>query len=392
MNPPSVSDYRWPAEWEPHAATWLSWPHNEASWPGRFETVEPAYAAMVRALAESEPVWINVCDQEMEDRARRFLRSAGASGEIAFQHIPTNDAWCRDHGAIFLAESPELERFAAGYSHAEDRSRTRQSLDDPTRDVSKSGDFGYGLNLFENPQGRIALIATDWRYNAWGGKYPHDLDDAVARRMADALGVTRMAHSMVLEGGSIDGNGAGALLTTEACLLHPNRNHDLSRERIEAELRMGLGVREILWLGEGIAGDDTDGHIDDITRFVGERTVVTVIELDAHDENYRPLRENRARLADMAIEGRALEVIELPMPPRIEFEGQRLPASYANFYIANSKILLPGYDNQTDDRARRILAELFPQRDVEIIDCRDLIWGLGAFHCLTQQVPAVIAT
>ena len=345
MESSPTNEYRWPAEWEPHAATWLSWPHNEASWPGKFETVEPAYARMVRALAESEPVWINVRDGVMEDRARRFLCNAGTVGEIEFHHIPTNDAWCRDHGAIFLT----------------------RNADDGTP---------------------AELVAGDWRYNAWGGKYPHNLDDAVARRMAERLGIACVEHSMVLEGGSIDGNGAGALLTTEACLLHPNRNPELKHEQIEDELRGGLSVREILWLGDGIVGDDTDGHVDDLTRFVDERRVVTVVESDPQDENYQPLRENRERLAAMALDGRALDIVELPMPPAVYHNGQRLPASYANFYIANTKVLLPSYDAATDDRARGILAEQFPTREVEIIDCRDLIWGLGAFHCLTQQVPS----
>lgn len=340
--------YRWPAEWEPHAATWLSWPHNRESWPGKFETVEPAYAEMVRALAESEPVWINVRDEAMEARARTILRRAGADDRISFHHIPTNDAWCRDHGAIFLV---------------------------PKQRAGATAD----------------LLATDWRYNAWGGKYPHALDDAVARQMAEVLGAKRFRQTMVLEGGSIDGNGAGALLTSESCLLHPNRNPSLSRSDIEAELRNTLGVREIFWLGEGIAGDDTDGHVDDLTRFVAEGVVVTVVENNASDDNYQPLRENRERLARVQVRGRPLEVVELPMPPPIFHSGERLPASYANFYIANSKVLVPGYHARTDERARAILSELFPKRDVEVIDCRHLIWGRGAFHCLTQQVPTGVA-
>ena len=340
MNTSSQTKLRWPAEWEPHRGTWLSWPHNEESWPGRFETVEPAYAEMVRAIAESEIVWINVRDAEMEKQAQGYLRQAGARGDIRFLPIPTNDAWCRDHGAIFLV-------------------------------------------------GEEALLASDWRYNAWGDKYPHELDDAVARQMAEVLDVPWIPHDVVLEGGSIDGNGAGALLTTESCLLNPNRNPHLNREQIEGILRSGLGVEEILWLGDGIAGDDTDGHIDDITRFVGERRVVTVMESDPNDENFDPLRENRERLGRFTVGGKPLDVVELPMPPAIRYDGERVPASYANFYITNGKILLPGYDTATDERARGILAELFPERTIEVIDCRDLIWGLGSFHCLTQQVPAV---
>lgn len=346
--------YRTPAEWEPHAATWLSWPHNQESWPGRFETVEPVYAQMVRTIAAGETVHINVCDAAMERRAKRFLSDAGAAGDIRFHHVPTNDAWCRDHGAIFV-----------------------------THDAK--GEAGGSTFDLQSPP----LAATRWRYNAWGEKYAHDLDDLVAARMAGILDVPLFERSIVLEGGSIDVNGAGALLTTEACLLNPNRNPELSREQIENELREGLGVEEILWLADGIAGDDTDGHIDDLTRFVAERTVVTVVESNPHDDNFEPLRENLSRLRSMTVGGRPLEVVELPMPPAIAYDGQRVPASYANFYITNTVVLLPGYHRQTDERAAAILAEHFPGREIVVIDCRDLIWGLGAFHCLTQQVPAV---
>jgi agmatine deiminase len=349
-----------PAEWAPHRSTWLSWPHNERSWPGRFETVEPVYAAMVRVIAESEAVQINVADAEMERRAKRFLTDAGAKGEIVFHHVPTNDAWCRDHGAMFVTRGTGTPGGTAG---------SRNTADQPSN---------------ASPP----LAAVDWQYNAWGEKYPHDLDDHVAASMASILGVPRFERSIVLEGGSIDVNGAGALLTTEACLLNPNRNPGWSREAIEHELREGLGVEDILWLGDGIAGDDTDGHVDDLTRFTAERRVVTVVERNPHDENFRPLQENLARLRAMTLGGQPLEVVELPMPPAVVWEGQRLPASYANFYLTNRHVLLPGYHRATDDEARAILSEQFPERDVQVIDCTDLIWGLGAFHCLTQQVPA----
>jgi len=355
-----------PAEWSPHAATWLSWPHNERSWPGKFEPVEPVYATMVRAIAESEPVHINVADAEMERRAKRHLADAGAKGDIAFHPVPTNDAWCRDHGAIFVLGRPS---------------------DRPPLSLGR-GAGGEGSDTASAaPSPASCLLATKWRYNAWGNKYPHDLDDLVAGRMAEILGVPRIDRDIVLEGGSIDVNGAGALLTTEACLLNPNRNPHLSREQIEAELRAGLGVDEILWLGDGIVGDDTDGHIDDITRFVAERTVVTVVESDPHDENYHLLQDNLRRLRAMTVSGRPLEIVELPMPPAVVYEDQRLPASYANFYITNRSVLLPGYHPPTDERAKLILADLFPTREIVVIDCTDLIWGLGAFHCLTQQVP-----
>lgn len=343
MSPTPVElGYRMPAEWEPHQATWLSWPHKEASWPGKLHQILPVYARMVAALARSETVYINVNDEVMERQSRDLLRVAGAEGDIRFQHFATNDAWCRDHGAIFVVRD-----------------------------------------------GADRLAATDWGYNAWGGKYPpFDLDNQIPRAMAETLGVPRFEGGMILEGGSIDVNGAGLLLTTEACLLNPNRNPQLNRERIEQRLHDYLGVRQVLWLGDGIVGDDTDGHIDDLTRFVALDTVVTAVEADPADENYAVLQANLRRLRAMADErGGALRIVELPMPPAIVYDGQRLPASYANFYIGNRVVLLPTYGHGNDERAAAILAELFPGREVVGIDCRDIVWGLGAWHCLTQQVP-----
>lgn len=343
MSPTPVElGYRMPAEWEPHQATWLSWPHKEASWPGKLHQILPVYARMVAALARSETVYINVNDEVMERQARELLRVAGAEGDIRFQHFATNDAWCRDHGAIFVVRD-----------------------------------------------GVEPLAATDWGYNAWGGKYPpFDRDNQIPRAMAETLGVPRFEGGMILEGGSIDVNGAGLLLTTEACLLNPNRNPQLNREQIEQRLHDYLGVRQVLWLGDGIVGDDTDGHIDDLTRFVALDTVVTAVEADPADENYAVLQANLRRLRAMADErGGALRIVELPMPPAIVYDGQRLPASYANFYIGNHVVLLPTYGHGNDERAAAILAELFPGREVVGIDCRDVVWGLGAWHCLTQQVP-----
>ncbi len=349
---PKQLGYRLPAEWEPHEATWLSWPHKEASWPGKIETIFPAYAQMVAALARSETVHINVNDQAMEAKARGFLDAARATGDIRFHHFPTNDAWCRDHGAIILTH----------------RDRTHHD----------SGDA------------RALRLAVDWDYNAWGNKYPpHDLDNLIPARMADALGIPSLKGGMVLEGGSIDSNGAGVLLTTEGCLLNPNRNPQLCRDQIENRLIEMLGVEKVLWLGDGIVGDDTDGHIDDLTRFVGPRTVVTAVEDDPADANFAALQENLRRLEGMTdLNGRSLEIVTIPMPPAVVYEGQRLPASYANFYIANSVVLLPTYNHTNDEIARSTLARLFPEREVVGLDCMDVIWGLGAFHCLTQQVPA----
>ena len=331
-----------PAEWSAHESTWLSWPHKRESWPGKFEPVEPVMVRLVAVLARHERVRINVLDADHEKHVAALLEGHARAENVHFHRIPTDDAWCRDHGAIFL-----------------------------------SGPGG-------------TLHALDFRFNAWGGKYlPYDRDDAVAAQMADALGAPCTWIDMVLEGGSIEVNGAGALLTTEQCLLHPNRNPDMSRAAIENGLCDLLGVRQVLWLGDGVAGDDTDGHIDDLTRFVAEDAVVTVIEADHGDENHEPLAENRARLDAMRLpDGRPLRIIELPMPRPVVYRGDRLPASYANFYIGNRSVAMPAFDDPADDAARAALAACFPGREVVPIDCTDLVLGLGTFHCLTQQVPA----
>jgi agmatine deiminase len=350
---PRELGYRMPAEWEPHQATWLSWPHNRESWPGKFERIVPVYAQMAALLARSEAVHINVNDDAMEAQARRLLGDAGGvTDNIHFHRFPTNDAWCRDHGAIFITQ-------------------TGPGVSDETRSA--------------------ALAAVDWEYNAWGGKYPpFDLDNRIPAQMAKELGVPCFEGGMVLEGGSIDTNGAGLLLTTEACLCNPNRNPRLAREQIELRLCDMLGVEQVLWLGDGIVGDDTDGHIDDITRFVSTDTVVTALEADPSDENYEPLQANLERLRNMTgLDNRPLNVVELPMPPAVVYEDRRLPASYANFYIANTVVLVPHFNHERDEQARDVLQPLFPGREIIGLDCTDLVWGLGAFHCLTQQVPAV---
>ena len=332
-----------PAEWEPHAATWLSWPRREGiSFPDSFDRVLPTLHAMVEALIESENVCINVCNGAHEAEARQVLR--GLSMErITLHRIPTNEPWCRDHGPIFLTRKKEP---------------------------------------------RLAIV--DWDYNAWGNKYPpFDLDEVVPTRVAEIFDVPVFYPRMILEGGAIDVNGNGALLTTESCLLNPNRNPNLNRDEIETRLRDYLGAREILWLGEGIEGDDTDGHIDDLARFVSGRTILTVVEENRDDKNYEPLRENLARLRKMKIGNRKIDIVTLPMPNKIVRENLRLPASYANFYIANSCVLLPTFADLNDGIALSILQKLFPGRRVIGIDCRELIWGLGTFHCLTQQQPAV---
>jgi agmatine deiminase len=334
-----------PAEWEAHRGTWLSWPHKEASWPGGFEPIPGIFAEIVRHLVPHEEVHINVGDAALEASARGALAQAGVpTASVVFHQNPTNDAWCRDHGPVFVV------REAAG---------------------------------------RREQLILDWGYNAWGNKYPpFDLDDVIPTRIGAELGIPVISPGMVLEGGSVELNGAGTLLTTEQCLLDPNRNPGLSKKQIEAMLRDHLGARNILWLGQGIEGDDTDGHVDDLTRFTDPVTVVTAVEEDPRDPNYEPLRDNLRRLRGMTDQnGRPLRVVELPMPPALYREGQRLPASYANFYIANETVLLPGFDAARDQRARAVLQDLFPTRRVILIDCTDLVWGLGAIHCVTQQWP-----
>lgn len=333
-----------PAEWAPHRATWLTWPRREGiSFPNRFEPVPAIWARMCALLSPGEEVHINYFSEEQEREIRAALEQAGLKiGQRIFLHnFPAYEPWCRDHGPIFV----------------------------------KNGD-------------RIAVV--DWDYNAWGGKYPPcDLDDAVPQRVAALLGLPLFEPHMVLEGGSIEVDGAGTLLTTEACLLNPNRNPDLTKAEIEQRLCDYLGVEKILWLGEGIVGDDTDGHVDDIARFVDEQTVLAAVEEDPADDNYRLLQDNRRRLESLSTaKGEPLRVIELPMPKPVSIEGQRVPASYANFYIANEVVLLPVFGQRNDECARAIVQECFPTRRVVALDSRDLIWGLGSFHCVTQQQPA----
>jgi agmatine deiminase len=351
MNSPAVDNetprsqgYAMPAEWEPHRATWLSWPHNRETWPTQLAAVQAMWVQMIRELALHEQVKVLVNDSRAENEVAARLRAAGAALQnVSFPHITTVDVWMRDYGPTFV---------------------TRNAKDQP-------------------------LACNDWVFNGWGGKYKtYEQDDGVAKEMAARLNVPVFAHAVVLEGGSIDVNGAGICLTTTQCLLNQNRNSHMSQEEIERFLEETLGVNQIIWLGDGIAGDDTDGHIDDIARFVKPATVVCARAANARDENYAALEENYQRLAAARdASGAKLEVITLPSPAPLAYEGARLPASYANFYIANELVLVPVFDDPADSAALGILQEVFPGRRVVGLQCADVVAGLGAIHCVTQQEP-----
>jgi agmatine deiminase len=343
---PKELGYYFPAEFAPHKATWLSWPHKEASWPGKIETIYPSYSKFVKELALSEEVCINVNDEMMKSFATRCLEQAGADlSRISFFIHPTNDAWCRDHGPAFLI----------------------------------------------NPNAEQKKVIVDWNYNAWGNKYPpYDKDDVIPTLVAKHYGIPVYYPDIIMEGGSVEFNGKGSLLTSTACLLNPNRNPSLNKKQIENYLENYYGVDQVLWVDEGIEGDDTDGHIDDTIRFVNEDTVLTVIEENKKDENYKPLQHNVKQLKKMRLlNGKQLNIVELPMPEKVIFEDQRLPASYANFYISNKSVIVPVFHSSNDDKALSIIQSCFPERKVTGIDSKDLIWGLGSFHCLSQQEPDI---
>ncbi|OYD42488.1 agmatine deiminase family protein [Sphingobacterium cellulitidis] len=342
---PKGQGFEFPAEWELQDALWLSWPHKEESWPGKIDTIYSPYSEFIKLVAEDQLVRINVKDEEMKAFAISHIEKSGAKMEnISFYFNPTNDAWCRDHGPAFVIN--------------------RQT-------------------------GEKAIV--DWGYNAWGGKYPpFDLDDVVPTEIAKEFNLKLFTPPIVMEGGSVEFNGKGTILTTKACLLNENRNPQLTKEQIEGYLKDYYGQEQVLWLGDGIVGDDTDGHIDDISRFVSEDTVLTVVEEDKNDENYELLQENLENLRSMKLkDGRSLKVVELPMPRPVEYEDQRLPASYANFYIANKVVVVPIFNDKNDQKALEIIQGCFPDRKVVGIDSVDIIWGLGSFHCLSQQEPSI---
>jgi agmatine deiminase len=366
-NTPRSLGYRMPAEWHAHAATWIAWPHNASDWPGKFQPIPWVYAEIVRHLSRVEEVHILVKDVTTERRAQGVLARNGVTfSSIHFHHWPTDRVWTRDSGPIFLRRTEE--------------SAPDVQLPDTAR--------------------LPPLAITNWKFNAWAKYDDWQLDDAVPGHIALSLDLPEWTpeimladgtkHRVVLEGGSIDTNGAGVLLTTEECLLGEaqQRNPSISREQLEQCFHDYLGMDQVLWLGRGITGDDTHGHIDDLARFTDEATIVTVVETNKPDENYVPLQENLDRLKNArTLDGRPFRIVELPMPAPVVFDGQRLPASYANFYIANGLVLAPTFNDPKDRIALDTLASVFPKHEIVGIHCVDLIWGLGALHCMTQQQP-----
>ncbi len=346
---PASLGYAMPAEWSPHRATWLAWPHNVETWPARLTEVQEIWIKMIEVLSPQEEVCLLVNDDQTLRQVRCRLENARvAMDRVSIIGIPTVDVWMRDYGPTFV---------------------TRAGPDQP-------------------------LAFNDWIFNGWGGKYrAYEEDDRVAKEIAALLGVPVFEHSVVLEGGSIDVNGAGTCLTTEQCLLNKNRNPMLSREDIERLLKNSLGVAQVVWLGEGIVGDDTDGHIDDIARFVSVDTIVCSIESNPNDANYRPLKQNYERLtAARDLNGHKFTIVELPCPDPLYYEGSRLPASYANFYIANETVMVPVFDDPGDDQAIGILRDIFADRRVIGLRCATVVAGLGALHCVTQQEPAFLTS
>lgn len=345
-NTPKSLGYKFPAEWERHEATWLSWPHKEASWPGKLDAIFSQYAQFIKILSLSERVRINVLDEAMKSFALKHIELAGADlTKIEFFYHRTDDAWCRDHGPAFLI----------------------------------------------NPEAEHKKVIVDWGYNAWGGKYPpYGQDDVIPTLIGQSLHLPVFHPGIVMEGGSVEFNGDGTILTSTCCLLNENRNPHLNQAQIEEYLCEFYGAEQILWVDEGIEGDDTDGHIDDTIRFVNRDTVLSVVETNIYDENYSLLQQNLASLSKLRLlDGKQLNVVELPMPDPVVYDDMRLPASYANFYISNEHVIVPTYRCAADDKALDIITTCYPERKVVGLDSTDIIWGLGSFHCLSQQEPSI---
>jgi agmatine deiminase len=344
---PAEHGYAFPPEWHPHAGTWISWPRPEGiSFPGRYHEAIVDIAGLIRVLVAREAVHLNIPNENYRRIVSEFLTEQRVPlRRVFFHYIPTNEAWARDHGPAFV---------------------------------------------LRKRRGKTEAAIVDWGFNAWGGKYPPwDADDAVPTRIAEELKVPVFYPGIVMEGGAVDFNGAGTVLTTTSCLLNKNRNRKLSKKRIEKYLRDYYGQKHVVWLGEGIEGDDTDGHVDDLARFIDERTIAVGIETNRRDPNYAILRK-ALRALGMARDqdGRPFDIVELPMPRPIAYDGQRVPATYVNFYFANRALLVPTFGQRhRDRRAIAILQKHLPEREVIGVDCRNLIWGLGAIHCFTQQQP-----
>ncbi|MBR1774595.1 MAG: agmatine deiminase family protein [Bacteroidales bacterium] len=343
MNKPVDEGFFFPAEWHKHESTWLSYPHNENSWPGKIDTIFPYYNEFIKQLAKDEKVHINVLNGEMQTRVQSQLKANGTDmSQIYFHLFETNDAWIRDHGPAFVINGKEK-------------------------------------------------VIVNWKYNAWGGKYPSEKDNLIPHKIAEYLNLKEFTADIIMEGGSVDFNGKGDVITTESCLLNENRNPQFTHGEIEQRLHDFYGVNNIIWLKEGVEGDDTDGHIDDLTRFVNEDTVITMVSEDKNSADYPILNRNLEILKQSRLlNGKQLNIVEMLMPQDVIYEDQKLPASYANFYIANNKVIVPLYKCNNDDRAMQIFEQVFPDRLIVGIDSTDIVWGLGSFHCLSQQEPAVI--
>ncbi|WP_409014709.1 agmatine/peptidylarginine deiminase [Emticicia sp. 21SJ11W-3] len=344
---PKQKGFFFPAEWHPHRATWLSFPQSSDSWDygERLERIYPSYMAFIKAIAESEKVCINATNEEQKSLITKLLEQYEIDPlQVEIPVHPSNDSWCRDHGPAFLI----------------------------------------------NPNTKERMI-VEWGYNAWGGKYPpYDDDDRIPVRIAEYLRLPYVEPGIIMEGGSVEFNGKGTVLTSKSCLLNPNRNPHLNQQQIEQYLQDYYGVEQILWVTDGIVGDDTDGHIDDTTRFYNEDSVLTVVEHDKTDDNYHPLKQNLEDLGKMTLlNGKSLNIKELPMPNAVYDSGIRLPASYANFLITNGSVIVPTYRCNKDDVALDIIQSCFPDRKITGIDATEIIWGLGSFHCLSQQEPIV---
>ena len=347
---PASLGYSFPAEWEKHRATWFSWPRPEGiSFPDKYHTVPENLARIFKEIAPRERVEINVPNGNYERIVKEQLTEHGCPlKNIFFHHIKTDESWCRDHGPAFVQR--------------------------------------------KNRNGKKETAIVDWGFNAWGGKYPpYDNDDNVPTRIAEEFGLPIFYPGIIMEGGAVEFNGEGTILTTTQCLLNKNRNPSLSKSEIEGFLKAFYGQKQVLWLGEGIAGDDTDGHVDDLARFINSTTIVVGVEEDSKDENYEILLDNLKRVRKLKDQdGKPFNIIEIPMPGVVEFDKQRLPATYVNFYFCNGALLVPTFRNKRNDKkALNILQEALPERKVIGIDCVELIWGLGAIHCLSQQQPTM---